>query len=156
MISSAQAALAADPNDASMLVLLADYWSDNGLQLDEAAAYAQKALAALQQPKKPDNMTDDQWQQQVSLEKGLAYSCIGEVSVRKSHNAPAVDAFKQANPLLKSSAFYYGRNLYRLGFTLAKMQRTAEARTVLSEAARVDSPYKALAQQTLAKIGGAR
>lgn len=156
MISSAQAALAADPNDPSMLLLLADYWSDNGLELDEAAAYAQKALGALQQPKKPDNMADDQWQQQVSVEKGLAYSCIGEVGVRKSRNVPAVDAFKQANPLLKSNAFYYGRNLYRLGFTLAKMQRTAEARTVLSEAVRVDSPYKSLAQQTLDKIGGAR
>jgi tetratricopeptide (TPR) repeat protein len=155
MIESAQNALTADPNDVSMLILLADYWSDNNQQLDKAAAYAQKALDALQQAKKPDNVTDDQWQQQVSLEKGIAYSSIGEVNVVKGRNPAAVDAFKQAKPLLKANNYYYGRNLYRLGFTLAKMQRLPEARVVLTEAVSVNSPFKAPAQETLNKIGGA-
>lgn len=156
MIESAEAALAADPNDVSMLLLLADYWSERNQsqQLDKAAAYAQKALDVLKDAKKPENISDEQWQQQVTLEKGIAYSCLGEVYVDKSRNPAAVDAFKQANPLLKTNAFYYGRNLYRLGFTLAKMQRTAEARTVLTEAVSVDSPYKSPAQETLNKIGG--
>ncbi|HXW56329.1 MAG TPA: hypothetical protein VEJ67_11305 [Candidatus Cybelea sp.] len=154
MISSAEAALVADPNDVSMLLLLADHWSDNDQQLDQATANAQKALTVLPQQKKPDNVTDDQWQEQVSLETGLAYSCLGEVSVARGRNSSAVAAFKQANPLLKSNAFYYGRNLYRLGFTLAKMQRIPEARTVLTEAIHVDSPYKSRAQETLNKIGG--
>ena len=155
MIESAQNALTADPNDVSMLILLADYWSDNNQQLDKAAAYAQKALDALQHAKKPDNVTDDQWQQQLSLEKGIAYSSIGEVNVVKGRNPAAVDAFKQAKPLLKANNYYYGRNLYRLGFTLAKMQRLPEARVVLAEAVTVNSPYKARAQETLDKIGGA-
>jgi tetratricopeptide (TPR) repeat protein len=155
MIASAQEALTADPNDVSILLLLADYWSDNGQQLDKAAADAQKALDVLEQAKKPDKVTDDQWKQQVSIEKGLAYSSLGEVYVVKGRNAPAVDAFRQASPLLKSNAFYYGRNLYRLGFTLAKMQRIPEARTVLTEAVSVNSPYKSRAQETLDKIGGA-
>jgi lipopolysaccharide biosynthesis regulator YciM len=155
MIESAQNALTADPNDVSMLILLADYWSDNNQQLDKAGAYAQKALDALQQAKKPDNVTDDQWQQQVSLEKGIAYSSIGEVNVVKGRNPAAIDAFKQAKPLLKANNYYYGRNLYRLGFTLAKMQRLPEARVVLTEAVTVNSPFKAPAQETLNKIGGA-
>ena len=154
MLATAQASLAVDPNDVSMLILLADYWSDNGQQLDKAAASAQKALDLLEQAKKPDSVTDEQWQHQVSIEKGIAYSSLGEVYVVKGRNAPAVDAFKQANPLLKSNAFYYGRNLYRLGFTLAKMQRIPEARTVLTEAVTVNSPYKSRAQETLDKIGG--
>jgi tetratricopeptide (TPR) repeat protein len=137
-----------------MLLMLADYWSDSGQQLDKAATNAQKALDVLQQAKKPDTITDEQWQQQVSLEKGLAYSSLGEVYVVKGRNAPAVDAFKKANPLLQSNAFYYGRNLYRLGFTLAKMQRIPEARSVLTEAVSVNSPYKSRAQETLDKIGG--
>ncbi len=154
MIESAQAALAADPHDVSMLILLADYWSDSGQQLDKAAGDAQKAIDVLQDAKKPANTSDDQWQQQVSLEKGIAYSALGEVYVVKGRNPAAVDAFRQANPLLKSNAFYYGRNLYRLGFTLAKMQRTAEARTVLTEAISINSPYKSRAEETLNKIGG--
>jgi len=157
MISTAQAILEKDPNNVSMLILLADSWSDSGQQLPKAAAYAQKALDALKDAKKPESLSDEDWQKQTSLEKGIAYSAIGEVAVRDARglkNAAAVDAFKQASPLLKSNNYYYGRNLYRLGFTLAKMQKTSEARTVLTEAISVDSPYKSLAQETLTKIGG--
>lgn len=154
MISTAQAILEKDPNNVSMLILLADVWSDAGEQLDKAAANAQKVLDVLKDAKKPENVTDEDWQKQTSLEKGIAYSVIGEVDVRKTKNAPAVDAFKQANPLLQDNNYYYGRNLYRLGFTLAKMQRIPEARTVLTEAVSVDSPFKSLAQETLNKIGG--
>ena len=154
MVASAQAAITADPNDAPMLLLLADYWSDNQQQVEQAGANAQKALAVLQQAKKPDNVTDEQWQQQVSIEKGVAYTCLGQVDAIQGRNASAVENFKQANPLLKSNAYYYGRNLYRLGYTLAKMRRIAEAREVLTEAVSVDSPFKAQAQATLNKIGG--
>ncbi len=98
-----------------MLLLLSDYWTENGQQLDKAAADAQQALDLLAQAKKPDNLSDDQWQLQVSVEKGLAYSAIGEANVNKGRNQPAVDAFKQASPLLKSNTVLYARNLYRLG-----------------------------------------
>ena len=154
MIEAAQSILAKDPDNISMLLLLADNWSESGQQLDKAAVYAKKALVLLGQAKKPDNVADDQWQKQVSIQKGLAYSALGQVYVNNNQNAQAVDAFKQASPLLKSDSFSYGRNLYRLGFTLAKMQRTPEARIVLTEAASVNSPYKAKAQETLNKIGG--
>ena len=154
MTSTAQAILAADPNNVSMLLLLADSWSEADQQPDKAAAYAQKALDALKDAKKPDNLTDDQWRQQTTLEKGIAYSVIGEVDVIKGKNAPAVDSFQLANPLLKTNNYYYGRNLYRLGFTLAKMRLTPEARSVLTDAVSIDSPYKAKAKETLDKIGG--
>jgi tetratricopeptide (TPR) repeat protein len=154
MTETAQSILAVDPNNVSMLLLLADYWSEKEQQLDRAGANAQKALDALKDAKKPDNLTDDQWQAQASLEKGIAYSVIGQVDVESNKNEQAVDAFKQASPLLKSNDYYYGRNLYRLGFTLAKMRRIPEARTVLTDAISVNSPYKSLAQETLNKIGG--
>lgn len=154
MLDTAQRILVTDPNNISMLLLLSDYWTENGKELDKAAADAQQALDLLAQAKKPDNLSDDQWQQQVSVEKGLAYSAIGEANVNKGRNQPAVDAFKQASPLLKSNTVLYARNLYRLGFTLAKMQRIPEARTVLTEAVSIDSPYKSKAQETLSKIGG--
>jgi len=154
MIETAQANLAADPNDVSMLVLLADYWSESGQQLDKAAAIAQKALDVLAKAQKPENVTDEQWQRQVSIQKGLAYSSLGQVYVNKTQNPQAVDAFKQASPLLKSDTVSYARNLYRLGFTLAKMQRIPEARVALTEAVSLNTPYKSRAQETLDKIGG--
>jgi len=154
MTATAQAILTADPNNVSMLLLLGDAWSDAGTQVDKAGAYAQKALDALKDAKKPDNLTEDQWLAQTTLEKGIANSIIGEVDVNKGKNDPAVAAFKLANPLLKSNNFYYGRNLYRLGFTLAKMRNIPEARQVLTEAISVDSPYKSKALETVNKIGG--
>lgn len=155
MVEAAQNVLTSDPNDVSILVMLADYWSDNNQQLDKAAANAQKALDLLAKAQKPDNMTDEQWQHQITVQKGLALSSLGQVYLNKTQNSQAVDAFKQASPLLKSDNFTYARNLYRLGFTLVKMQRTAEARVVLTEAVSFNTPYKAPAQQTLDKIGGA-
>jgi hypothetical protein len=110
----------------------------------------------LAQAKKPDNVDDDQWQKQVALQKGLAYSSLGEVNVNKggTRTAQAIDQFKQASPLLKSDTFSYAQNQYRLGFTLAKMQRIPEARVVLTEVVGLDSPYKSRALDTLNKIGG--
>jgi len=155
MMEAAQSVLATDPNNVDILLLLADYWSERGQQLDKAAQYAQKSLDILAQSKKPDQVADDQWQQQISMQKGLAYSSLGQIDVNKDQNAEAVAAFKQAAPLLKSNPFSYARNQYRLGFTLAKMKKIPEARAALTEAASIDTPYRALAQQTLAKIGGA-
>jgi len=155
MLETAQGVLTANPNNISMLLLLSDYWSENGQQLDKAAEYAKKALDLLPKAVKPENVTDEQWQQQVSLQKGIALTSLGEVYVNKMENGSAVDAFKQASPLLKSSSVSYARNLYRLGFTLAKIKRTDEARTVLTEAVSINSPYRAEAQEALDKIGGA-
>jgi tetratricopeptide (TPR) repeat protein len=155
MMDAAQAVLAADPKNVDMLVLLSDYWSEKGQQLDKAGEYAQKAIDILSKQQKPEGVDDAQWQQQVSMQKGLAYSALGEVYVNQNFNAQAINAFRQATPLLKSNPTSYARNQYRLGYTLAKMQKTPEARAALTEAASIDSPYRALAQQTLAKIGGA-
>jgi tetratricopeptide (TPR) repeat protein len=155
MTETSQKILAKDPNNVEILLMLADYWSEHGQQLDAAGGDAQKALDALAKAQKPAETSDADWQQQVSLQKGIAYSAIGQVNVNKGRNAQAVAAFKQANPLLKTDNYYYGRNLYRLGFTLAKMQQIPEAKSVLSQAVSVNSPYRSLAQQTLDKIGGA-
>jgi tetratricopeptide (TPR) repeat protein len=136
-----------------MLVLLADFWSEQGQQLEKAGDYAQKAIDILSKQQKPEGADEAQWQEQVSMQKGLAYTALGQVYVNQTFNVQAVNAFRQATPLLKSNPVSYARNQYRLGFTLAKMQKIPEARAALTEAASIDSPYRALAQQTLAKIG---
>lgn len=156
MLAAAQSLLTSNPDDISMLILLADTWCNDTAHLDKAAAYAQHAIDLLAQAKKSDNVDDDQWQKQIALQKGLAYSSLGEVNVNKggTRTAQAIDQFKQASPLLKSDTFSYAQNQYRLGFTLAKLQRIPEARVVLTEVVGLDSPYKSRALDTLNKIGG--
>jgi tetratricopeptide (TPR) repeat protein len=155
MQDAAQKVLAKNPNNVGMLVLLADYWSGIGKELEKAEADGKKAVEVLGQAKKPEGVTDQQWQQQVNLQKGMALSALGQIYVIRGRNPQAVDAFKQANPMLKQNDYMYGRNLYRLGFTLAKMQKMPEAKVILREAISVNSPFRTLAQQTLDKINAA-
>ena len=149
MLDVANGLLAKDPDNLGMLLLLADYYSEKGEQLDKAEAFAKKSVALLETAKKPDGVTDEQWKQQSALQKGLALSALGQVNIEKKNNAQAVDNLKSAAPLLKSDEGSYARNQYRLGFALLNLKRVPEAKAAFTDAASVNSPYKALAQEKL-------
>src|SRR5580700_6360050 len=149
MLEVANGLLAKDPNNIGMLLLLSDYYSEKGEQLDKAEASAKKAITLLGTAPKPEGVTDEQWQQQVSLEKGLALSSLGQVSIQKKDNAQAAENFKAASPLLKADDGSYGRNQYRLGFALLNLKRNAEAKDAFTQSASVNSAYKTLAQAKL-------
>jgi tetratricopeptide (TPR) repeat protein len=149
MLELANGVLTKDPNNIGMLLLLSDYYSEKADQLDKAEAFAKKAIASLGTAMKPEGVTDEQWQQQVSLEKGLALSSLGQVNIEKKDNASAVDNFKAAAPLLKADENSYGKNQYRLGFALLNLKRNAEAKDAFTQSASVNSAYKALAQAKL-------
>jgi len=154
MLSVANDLLAKDPDNLGMLLLLADYYSEKGEQLDKAESYAKKSVALLETVKKPDGATDEQWKQQSALQKGLALSALGQVNIEKKNNAQAVDNFKAAAPLLKSDEGSYARNQYRLGFALLNLKRVPEAKAAFTDAASVNSPYKALALEKLKALPG--
>jgi len=156
MLEVANGVLAKDPNNIGMLLLLSDYYSEKGEQLDKAEAYAKKAITLLGTAQKPEGVTDEQWQQQVSLQKGLALSALGQVNIQKKDNAQAVQNFQAAAPLLKSDDGSYGRNQYRLGFALVNLKRDPEAKEAFTQAASVNSPYKALAQAKLKTFDAAK
>jgi len=149
MLEVANGVLAKDPSNIGMLLLLSDYYSEKPDQLDKAEASAKKVIAALPTAKKPEGVTDEQWQQQVSLEKGLALSSLGQVNISKKDNASAVENLKAAAPLLKADENSYGKNQYRLGFALLNLKKNAEAKEAFTQSASVNSAYKALAQAKL-------
>jgi tetratricopeptide (TPR) repeat protein len=149
MLEVANGLLAKDPNNVGMLLFLSDYYSEKGEQLDKAEAYAKKAVTLLGTAQKPEGVTDEQWQQQISLQKGLALSSLGQVNIQKKDNAQAVENFRAAAPLLKSDDGAYGRNQYRLGFALVNLKKNAEAKDAFTQSASVNSAYKALAQAKL-------
>jgi tetratricopeptide (TPR) repeat protein len=154
MLEVANGLLAKDPGNLGMLLLLADYYSEKGEQLDKADAYAKKAISVLETAKKPEGLTDEQWQQQSGLQKGLALSSLGQVNIQKKNNAQAVENLKAASSLLKPDANGYARNQYRLGFALLNLKRVPEAKAALTDAASVNSPYKTLAQDKLKAMSG--
>jgi tetratricopeptide (TPR) repeat protein len=152
----ANSALAKDPNDIGMLLLLADDYSEKGEQLDKAEAYAKKASSLTDSAKKPDNLSDDQWQKQSSVQKGLALSTLGQINLQRRQNAQSVDNLSKAAPLLKSNSALYARNEYRLGYAFLNLKRNVDATKAFTEAASVDSPYKGPAKQKLAELTGAK
>jgi tetratricopeptide (TPR) repeat protein len=155
MLEVANGLLAKDPNNLGMLLLLSDYYSEKGEQLDKAEAYGKKAIAVLDAAKKPDEMTEEQWKQQSGLQKGLALSALGQVNIQKKDNTAAVVNFRAAAPLLKSDDGSYARNQYRLGFALLNLKKNAEATEAFTQAASVNSPYKGPALEKLKGLTGA-
>ena len=156
MLETANALLEKDPNNIGMLLLLADDYSEKNEQLDKAEAYAKKAATLCDTAKKPEGTSDADWQKQLSLQKGLALSALGQVNLEKKQNAAAVDSLTKAAPLLKSNAAPYARNQYRLGFAYINLKKNAEAKQAFTDAASVDSPYKGPAQDKLKGLATAR
>lgn len=156
MLEVANAAIAKDPNNIGMLLLLADYYSEKGEQLDKAGEYATKAAALCDTAKKPDGYTDEQWKKQLTLQKGLALSALGQVNIEKKDNLNAVKNLTAAAPLLKADNMSYARNQYRLGFAYLNLKKAPEARQAFTDAASVDTPYKPMAQDKLKGMGPAK
>jgi tetratricopeptide (TPR) repeat protein len=154
MLEVANGLLAKDPNNLGMLLLLSDYYCDKTDQLAKAETFSKKAISLVDAAPKPEGLSDDQWTQQKGLQKGLALSSLGQVNIEKKDNAQAVDNLKAAAPLVKVDDGSYARNQYRLGFALLNLKRNAEAKDAFTQAASVNSPYKAMAQDKLKGLAG--
>src|SRR5258708_16297834 len=135
MLEVANALLAKDPKNLGMLLLVSDYYGEKGEQLDKAEAYAQKAASLSDSASRPENVAEDQWQQQVALQKGLALSTLGQVNLQKKNNAQAIQNFQAAAPLLKSNEIGYARNAYRMGFAFINLRKIPEAKAAFTQAA---------------------
>ncbi|HET6928751.1 MAG TPA: hypothetical protein VFI45_00395 [Candidatus Acidoferrum sp.] len=156
MLETAKSALDKDPDNIGMLLLLADDYSEKGEQLDKAETYAKKAASLCDSAKKPEGVSDTDWQKQTNLQKGLAFSALGQIDLQKKLNPAAVDSLTKAAPLLKGNAAVYARNQYRLGFAYLNVKNTAGAKQAFTDAASVDSPYKGPAQDKLKGIAAAK
>ena len=156
MLETANSALGKDPDNLSILLLLADDYSEKGEQLDKAEAYAKKAASLCDTAKKPEGVSDADWGKQINLQKGLAFSALGQIDLQKKLNPAAVNSLTKAAPLLKSNATVYARNQYRLGFAYLNVKNTAGAKQAFTDAASVDSPYKGPAQDKLKGLAAAK
>jgi predicted TPR repeat methyltransferase len=101
-------------------------------------------------------VSDADWQKQIDLQKGLAFSALGQIDLQKKLNPAAVESFSKAAPLLKSNAAVYARNQYRLGFAYLNVKNAAGAKQAFTDAASVDSPYKGPAQEKLKAMAAAK
>jgi len=152
MVETANSILGKDPDNLGMLLLLADDYGEKGENLDKAEQYAKKAAALCDTAKKPDGIGDTDWGKQITLQKGLALSALGQVDLQKKQNSAAVEHLSKATPFLKANNTAFARNQYRLGFAYLNLKKSAEAKQAFTDAASVDSPYRGPAQDKLKGI----
>lgn len=167
MLAWADEALKADPDQPSMLILVADVLSERRLSSQAAPtaedlkgyAHARELANHLldllaNQPDKvrPPGLSDEQWQPLQQSWEGIAHGALGQVLMQEEKTAEAIKEFQAAVPLLKGQTVLYARNLYRLGFAYAKLGDLRQARDVLTEGAALDTPYRQPIRDLLGKV----
>lgn len=150
MSGFAEKALAANPNSVSTLVVLAAAFGDSPDPgaATQAEKYARKALDL----SKTQTAADPAKQKMYS---GTAHSVLGYSLLKQDKAAAAIPELKAAADELKDNPDAYSAALYRLGYAYGKVNRMAEAKATLTEAAAIPGPNQQPARDLLAKIEAA-
>jgi len=91
------------------------------------------------------------------LSAGTAHSILGYAYMKQDKTAASVPELKTACELLKGQDdVSYAAAMYRLGYAYAKLNKVDDARTVLTEVAKMDTPLQQPSKDLLAKVNSAR
>lgn len=152
LVSFGEKTLATNPNSLPALLLLANYYGDDAKPGSAAKAitYSQKAIEVA----KADAPDADKSRK---ISAGVAHNTLGFAYLKQEKTATAIPELKAASALLKGQDDQqYARALYGLGFAYGKLNKLTEARDVLTEAVKLQSPWQAMSQDLLTKVNGAR
>jgi tetratricopeptide (TPR) repeat protein len=152
LIAYGEKSLATNPNSLPVLLLLANAYVDDSKpgSVAKAVSYAQKAIAVA----KADAPDADRTRK---VSAGAAHSTLGYAYMKQDKTLASIPELKSACALLKGQDDQsYAVALYRLGFGYAKLNRLTEAREVLMEAVKIQSPLQPMSQELLTKVNTAR
>lgn len=152
-----EGALAKNPDNLLVSLLVADGLSELGKHLERAEALAQRIPELADKAARPETQSEEQWAQQKNTWQGVALSIQGQILLHREKTLEATAKFRDAEPLLApQSRVALARNFYREGYAYAKLGRLDPARRALMQAVAIESPYKAVAQELLNKVNEAR
>ena len=149
LVAFGEKALAANPNSASTLLLLAETLAEDAKTRPKALEYARKAVAL----SKADGASGDP---QKALLAAGAHSVLGFVLVMQGSYDAAIPELKAAAGPLKDQDAAESRVVYCLGFSYAKLRRYTEARMYLTQASSIPGPFQAEARKVLAQVNALR
>jgi tetratricopeptide (TPR) repeat protein len=142
MYAAADKALALNPNDADVLVLIG--WviphnydpndMDANRRLDKAEDYETRGLKLLATLPKPDNMTDDQFAKAKNDKLSMAHSGLGLVYFRKQEIENSANELQQA---VKLASTPDSVDLFVLGRDLQALKRYSEAQDAYHKCAQL-------------------
>lgn len=149
VIAFGEKALAANPNNVTTLLLLAETMAEDAKTRPKALEYARKAVALT----KAEEASGDPQKQ---LLAGSAHSVLGFVLTMQGNYAAAIPELRAAAGPLKEQEAAESRVLYCLGWSYAKLRRYTEAQTYLSQASNISGPYQKYARDMLAQVNRLR
>jgi tetratricopeptide (TPR) repeat protein len=152
LVAYAEKTLAANPNSQPALLLLANFYGDDNKagSAAKAVSYSQKLIEAA----KADAPDADKARK---IYAGVGHNTLGFVYLKQEKTMAAIPELKSAASLLKGQDDQqYARALYGLGFAYGKLNKLTEAREVLTEAVKMQSPWQAMSQDLLTKVNAAR
>lgn len=145
VIAFGEKTLAANPDNATTLVLLAETMAEDAKTRPKALEYARKAVALT----KGDEAGGDP---QKALLAASAHSVLGFALTMQTSYEAAIPELKAAAGPLKEQEAAESRVLYCLGFSYAKLRHYPEARNYLSQASNLSGPYQTHARNLLVQV----
>lgn len=149
LIAFGEKALAADPDNVTTLLLLAETMAEDTKMRSKALEYARKAVAL-------SKANEGSGDEQKELLAGGAHSVLGFVLVMQGNYGAAIPELKAAADPLKKQDAAESRVLYCLGLSYAKLRNLDAARTYLTQAAAISGPYQTHARDMLAQVNALR
>ena len=138
-------AVATNPDNASLLSLLASVLVETPAYFDEAMEYARKAIA-LAKADAPDADSNRR------LAAGTAHTALGFGLMKQEKNTAAIAELKAAIALLKEDPVGSQKASYFLAYAYAKTKNYAEARQILHRLVATQGPFQQPARELLAKV----
>lgn len=144
----ADKAVTASPNNAGLLIVIANALSEAAGHEAKASTYAHKAI----------ELSSAKMQDDANARKtvGVGHSIVGYVLLKENKFAAAVPELKTATGLLKDDPDDLAAAWFRLGFAYVKLNQAANATAALKESAAIPGPYQPVANDLIAKIKAAR
>jgi tetratricopeptide (TPR) repeat protein len=152
LIAFGEKSLAASPNSIPALLMLSNVYVEDSkpASIGKAATYSQKVIALA----KADAPDADRSRK---LAAGVAHSTLGYAYMKQEKTVASIPELKAASALLKGQDdTAYATAMYRLGYAYAKLNRTAEARPILDEVVKIQSPLQQPARDLIDKMGAGR
>lgn len=139
------------PDCADALLIAADY-NFNHKQNAKAIDQSNKLVDVLKAAKKPDAVSDADWQKQTNAKLGLAYWYSGMAYSGENKFSDADKSLREAVPLLEGNQQVLGMALFNLGLADYRMAKSSGNKALLRDAlkyseqsAAIKSPLQAQA-----------
>ena len=145
--------LASDQTNDDILLLAASHYFEGMKDKGKTLQYAQKLAEVLPTKTKPPNVSDADWQKNISVKTGLAYWMMGMVAAGDSNWPDTDKQFRLALPNVQGNAeikaetlFFLGLANFKMGEPKADKAKIADAYKFSQQCAAIPGRYQAQAR----------